>query len=177
MTHATIRHIDSGTMSVEFVFDKELKDAVAGITGATWQKKSKLWIVPVAALGQVVKLFWPDVSIDYDVLRDRDEQLRRMFRQYRQLGVRFWIDGNKVACDNTALNDYFAAHTTVLHVQALEHVLAEPARRRQARRKIEVQPAPDAERLQMWLTGVQNAVDNEEKTQAMIANQRRKQAV
>lgn len=176
MTYATIRYIDSGTMAVEFPFDATLKDAIAGITGATWQKKEKQWIVPVASLGQIVKLFWPDVSIDYDVLRARDEQLRRMFRQYQSMGVRFWIDGNNVACDNMALSSYFATHSTVLHAQALEHVLAEPPHQRNRRRAINVPVAPNAERLQMWLTGAQNAVDNEEKARAIIANRRRTKA-
>lgn len=173
-THATIYHIDAGTMAVEFTYDKTLKEAVATMIGAEWDRATKRWLLPVARLGDVVKLFWPNVTLDYDVLRARDEQLKRMFRQWQALDVRFWIEQGKVRCDHALLNEWFAANGTKLHTVALEAVLSEPAHARTHARVATPPAEVDDPGLALWLRGAQNAVVAEEKKVAMLAAKKRK---
>ena len=174
--HATIHYIDSTTLAVAFDYDATKKEAVAALTGAQWQKTTKRWLLPVARLGDVVKLFWPDVSIDYDVLCARDEQLRRMFRQYQACGVTFAVEAGRVTCDHYILNGWFLAHGNALHAQALQYVLNEakatPRARNQAQRQAEMQAEDEA--LARWLKGVKNAAKNEDRKAAMIAAQKAK---
>ena len=172
MTTTTIHHIDSTTLAVAFDFDATKKEVVAAMTGAQWQKAEKRWTLPVARLGDVVKLFWPDVSIDYDVLRARDEQLRRLFRQYRACGVTFAIVAGKVTCDHDVLNGWFAAHGNALHVQALQDVLLEVSAA--ARPKKPATGDYDDRMISLLLRGVQNAVKAEEKKAAMLAGMKRR---
>lgn len=119
MTWATIHYLTDSTMAVEFPFSQRHKTAIAQMTGAEFDGATKRWDVPVARLGDVVKLFWPNVTIDYAVLCARDEQLQAMFRGYRDMGVRFDVVAGKVVCDHAMLNDWFAEHSTALHVNAL----------------------------------------------------------
>ena len=173
MTHATIYYIDPSLMAVEFEFDATKKNSVARLVGAQWQKESGRWAVPVARLGDVVRIFFPDVTIDYDVLHARDEQLRRMFRQYRTMGVVFALTDGKVTCDHAVLNSWFAANANVLHAQALAHVLSEDAKP-VAIPPLSTAPAPVEDRmLTLVLKGVKNAQIAKEKKDAMIANLRR----
>ena len=175
MTHATIHHIDSVQMAVEFAFDAAKKDAVAAMIGATWDKPATRWSLPVARLGDVVKLFWPDVTIDYAVLVARDEQLRRMFRQYRAAGVAFSIENGGVRCDNAALDACFLAKSTAMHVAALECVMEERAPSARPTRAAAPLPAADP-MLNLLLTGIGNAQRNEERKAAMLAGQKRKRS-
>jgi len=173
MTHVTIHYLDTTTMALDFPFDADKKAAVAAIVGATWDKKPKRWNVPLARLGDVVKLFWPDVSIDYGVLVARDEQLKRMFRQYIAAGVRFAARDGAIWCDNDILCTYMQKVGTALHVQALTMVLAEPAR---------VQPAmvtdtphietEDDRKMKIIITGTQNAKIAAAKKAAIIQRNR-----
>ena len=173
MTHATIYYIDPSLMAVEFEFDATKKNAVARLVGAQWQKENGRWNVPVARLGDVVRIFFPDVTIDYEVLRARDEQLRRMFRQYRTMGVVFALTDGKVTCDHAVLNSWFAANANVLHAQALAHVLSEDAKP-VVIPPLSSAPAPAEDRmLTLVLKGVKNAQIAKEKKDAMIANLRR----
>lgn len=119
MTWATIHYVTESTMAVEFVFAKRQKDAIAAMPGAEWDKSTLRWLVPVARLGDVAKLFWPSVTFDYRVLRARDHALVRMFAGYMAMGVRFDVAAGKVVCDHAALNEWFATNATVLHVNAL----------------------------------------------------------
>lgn len=173
-THATIHHINAEIMAVEFDYNKDLKDAIAAMIGSDWDKPNKRWLLPIARLGDVVKLFWPNVTLDYDVLRARDEQLKRMFRQWQALGVNFRIEQGKVRCSHFLLDEWFAAHGTKLHTVALEAVLGE-------------QPAPatlfkvatptaevDDPGLALWLRGAKNAAVAEGKKVAMLAAKKRK---
>ena len=174
MTHATIYYIDPSLMAVEFEFDATKKNSVARLVGAQWQKETGRWAVPVARLGDVVRIFFPDVTIDYDVLRARDEQLRRMFRQYRTMGVVFALTDGKVTCDHAVLNSWFAANANVLHAQALAHVLSEDAKPVAIPPPSNAAPAPAEDRmLKILLKGVKNAQIADEKKKAMIANLRR----
>ena len=173
MTHATIYYIDPSLMAVEFEFDATKKNAVASLVGAQWQKETGRWNVPVARLGDVVRIFFPDVTIDYDVLRARDEQLRRMFRQYRTMGVVFALTDGKVTCDHAVLNSWFAANANVLHAQALAHVLSEDAKP-ETIPPLSTAPAPKEDRmLAILLKGVKNAQIAKDKKDAMIANLKR----
>lgn len=174
MTHATIHHINAETMAVEFDYNKDLKDTIAAMIGSEWDKPSKRWLLPIARLGDVVKLFWPNVTLDYDVLRARDEQLKRMFRQWQTLGVRFWLEAGKVQCDHALLNEWFAANGNKLHAVALEAALSEQP----APAPVRVATTPPAEvddpGLALWLRGAKNAVVAEEKKTAMLAAKKRK---
>lgn len=120
MTWATIHYLSESTMAVEFGYAERQKNAIAAMPGAEWDKSSKRWLVPVARLGEIVKLFWPLVTIDYMVLRARDHALVRMFAGYMAMGVRFDVSNGKVVCDHAVLNEWFAANSTVLHVNALQ---------------------------------------------------------
>lgn len=119
MTWATIHYQSESTMAVEFGYAERQKNAIKEMTGAEWDKPSKRWFLPVARLGEIVKLFWPSVTLDYDVLRARDHALVRMFAGYMAMGVRFDVAAGKVVCDHAVLNEWFAANSTVLHVNAL----------------------------------------------------------
>lgn len=122
MMWATIHYVDASTMAVEFPFEAARKAAIGAMSGATWDKTSKRWKLPVQRLGDTVKLFWPNVTIDYEVLRARDEQIKRFMRQYMACGVRFNIVGGKVRCDHELLDNWLQQHGTSLHVQALQEV-------------------------------------------------------
>lgn len=174
MTHATIHHINASTMAIEFAYDKDLKEAIAAMLGSDWDKPTKRWLLPVARLGDVVRLFWPNVTLDYDVLRSRDEQLKRMFRQYQQSGVRFWLDDGRVHCDHALLNEWFAANGNKLHAAALEAVQAEqPARATLFKVDYPIADKDDPG-LALWLRGVKNARVAVEKKTAMLAAKKRK---
>lgn len=122
---ATIHYVDATTMAVEFPFEAARKAAIGAMSGATWDKTSSRWKLPVQRLGDTVKLFWPNVTIDYEVLRARDEQIKRLIRQYMACGVRFNIVGGKVRCDHELLDNWLQKHGTSLHVQAHEEVSSE----------------------------------------------------
>lgn len=193
MTWATIHYVTESTMAVEFVFAKRQKDAIAAMPGAEWDKSTLRWLVPVARLGDVVKLFWPSVTIDYLVLRARDHALVRMFAGYMAMGVRFDVSNGKVVCDHAVLNEWFAANSTVLHVNALQTAQNGPecvprsyptlndgapnggnggkasetlGHTKSIRRGVD---------LSLWLTGVQNAVKQAEKKEQMIRRVREKE--
>lgn len=200
MTWATIHYVTESTMAVEFVFAKRQKDAIAAMPGAEWDKSTLRWLVPVARLGDVAKLFWPSVTFDYRVLRARDHALVRMFAGYMAMGVRFAVSNGKVVCDHAVLNEWFATNATVLHVNALavalktnpkgtESPVAHPrsyptpidaasnggngSKPSQA-----LEPAKSIRRgvdLSLWLTGVQNAVKQAEKKEQMIRRVREKE--
>ena len=193
MTWATIHYVTESTMAVEFVFAKRQTDAIAAMPGAEWDKSTLRWLVPVARLGDVAKLFWPSVTFDYRVLRARDHALVRMFAGYMAMGVRFDVSNGKVVCDHAALNEWFAANSTVLHVNALQTAQNGPecvsrsypalndaasnggngSKPSQA-----LEPAKSIRRgvdLSLWLTGVQNAVKQAEKKEQMIRRVREKE--
>lgn len=118
-THATIRLIDASTVSIEMSpFSEFHKDKIKALFGSEWNKK--LWLVPLCRLGDVVKIFIPHVSIDYDVLRARDVQLCQVFRQYMACGVQFDVVGGKVVSDHPLLNEWLVESSSQLHVNALE---------------------------------------------------------
>lgn len=175
MTHATIHHINAETMAVEFDYNKDLKDTIAAMIGSDWDKPNKRWLLPIARLGDVVKLFWPNVTLDYDVLRARDEQLKRMFRQWQTLGVQFWLEQGKVQCSHALLNEWFATNGNKLHAVALEAVLAEPVPAPATLPQVDYPIADkDDPGLTIWLRGVKNARVAEEKKAAMLAAKKRK---
>lgn len=123
MTWATIHYLTETTMAVEFGYAERQKEAIAAMPGAEWDKPSKRWLVPVARLGEIVKLFAYNVTLDYNVLRERDRQLKRLLQGYVNLGIRFDVAGGKVVCDHQILNEWFATNTTPLHVNALAGLL------------------------------------------------------
>lgn len=185
MTWATIHHIDGHLMAVDFAYSKRHKDAVAALTGAEWHKATKRWNLPVAALGDVVRIFWPNVTIDYAVLSARDEQIQRMFQQYMVMGIRFDVSAGKVVCDHPVLNEWFFDNSTTLHVSALSDAKKrgrEPMGR--ARNVFNPQdgldhcnddkgpgkPVPLAhdEGIALWLRGVKGAVEREERKAEML---------
>lgn len=178
MTWATIHYVTESTMAVEFGFAERQKNAIKEMTGAEWDKSSKRWLVPVARLGEVVKLFWPELTLDYMVLRARDQALARMFAGYMAMGVRFDVSNGKVVCDHAVLNEWLAANATVLHVNALPPAQTAIERRKTAAGGILAQnyaeaPSVDSEPVSdsqeesrgvaLWLRGVQNAATAEEK--------------
>lgn len=194
MTWATIHYATESTMAVEFGYAERQKEAIAAMTGAEWDKPSKRWLVPVARLGEVVKLFWPSVTIDYMVLRARDHALVRMFAGYLAMGVRFDVSNGKVVCDHAVLNEWFAANATVLHVNALQTAQkgpvcvsmsyptpsdcalsgATPVQPSEA-----LAPSPANRRdakgadLELWLKGSLNAAKREEAKGEMLKRKRR----
>lgn len=194
MIWTTIYYMTDSTMAVEFAFDRRYKDAIAQMTGAEFDGATKRWFVPVARLGDVVKLFWPNVTIDYAVLRARDEQLTRMFRQYMAMGMRFYVVDGKVVCDHALLNDWFAAHSTALHVNALLVVLQSSDIKKEAPNPTE-RPRIDAKHvaptivesrpvsasqtgngdIALWLHGVVNAQKREDAKADMLRRRRRGQ--
>lgn len=125
MTHATVHYMDAYTFTVEFPYRPSLKEAIASMSGANWNKASKRWHVPIARLGDVVKLFYPNVTLDYAVLVVRDEQMQRVLRQYMNCGVRFSVVGGKVACDHEVLNNWFMQNSSSLWVAALTNAKRE----------------------------------------------------
>lgn len=193
MTWATIHYLTDSTMAVEFPFSQRHKTAIAQMTGAEFDGATKRWDVPVARLGDVVTFFWPNVTIDYAVLRARDEQLQAMFRGYRDMGVRFDVVGGKVVCDHAVLNDWFAAHSMALHVNALLVVLQSSDIKKEAPKPTE-RPRIDAKRqdgqnhvaptivesrpvsasqtgngdIALWLRGVVNAQKREDAKADML---------
>jgi len=199
MTWATIHYVTESTMAVEFVFAKRQTDAIAAMPGAEWDKSTLRWLVPVARLGDVAKLFWPSVTFDYRVLRARDHALVRMFAGYMAMGVRFDVAGDKVVCDQPLLNEWFATNATVLHVNAshdaqkavertgtpVAHPRSYPTLNDGAsnggnggKPSQALEPAQSIRRgvdLSLWLTGVQNAVKQAEKKEQMIRRVREKE--
>ena len=193
MTWATIHYVTESTMAVEFVFAKRQTDAIAAMPGAEWDKSTLRWLVPVARLGDVAKLFWPSVTFDYRVLRARDHALVRMFAGYMAMGVRFDVSNGKVVCDHAVLNEWFAANSTVLHVNALQTAQNGPECVSRSYPTLNdgasngathgkpsqaLEPAQSIRRgvdLSLWLTGVQNAVKQAEKKEQMIRRVREKE--
>ncbi len=200
MTWATIHYQSESTMAVEFGFSERQKNAIAAMPGAEWDKSTLRWLVPVARLGDVVKLFWPSVTLDYDVLRARDHALVRMFAGYMAMGVRFDVSNGKAVCDHAVLNEWFAANSTVLHVNALalalktnpkgtESPVAHPRSyptpidgapnggngSKPSEALEQTKPVRRGVDLSLWLTGVQNAVKQAEKKEQMIRRVREKE--
>lgn len=193
MTWATIHYLDSATMAVEFPYSQYHKDAISGISGAEFDKATKRWVVTVARLGDVVRLFWPNVTIDYAVLCARDEQLQAMFRGYMNTGVRFDVHGGEVVCDHALLNEWFAAHSTVLHVNALKAVQSSDSKKAFCKATewpltaLDSQGVTEAAKndsgpvsashkpngdIELWLRGVVNAQKREERKADMLRKKR-----
>lgn len=62
------------------------------------------WRLPLNALQSAIRAVGvKNVSLDYDVLKARDEQLQRVMRQYSNVGVRIWNQDGKLATDNETL--------------------------------------------------------------------------
>ncbi len=77
--------------------------ALKEIRGARYNG-DQTWRIPLNALGSVVAALGPKVvSIDYDVLFARDEQLRDVVAGYKSLGCRIWNANGKLATDNDTL--------------------------------------------------------------------------
>lgn len=193
MTWATIHYVTESTMAVEFGYAERQKDAIAAMPAAEWDKPSKRWLVPVARLGDVVKLFWPSVTLDYDVLRARDHALVRMFRDYMAMGVRFAVSNGKVVCDHAVLNEWLAANATVLHVNALQTaqngpecvsrsyptpIDGAPNGDNPGKPSQALEPSPPNRRdakgadLELWLKGSLNAAKREEAKGEMLKRKR-----
>lgn len=193
MTWATIHYLDSATMAVEFPYSQRHKDAVVCMSGAEFDKVSSRWAVSVARLGDVVKLFWPNVTIDYAVLCARDEQLQAMFRGYMAMGVRFDVHGGKVVCDHALLNEWFAANSNALHINALMAVQLSDSKKAPCEAtgrpvavqtaQVSIEAAKNDSRavsdsytangdIALWLRGVVNAQQSEERKADMLRKKR-----
>lgn len=186
MTWATIHYISDSTIAVEFGYAETQKDAIKRMAGAEWDKSGKRWLVPLGKLGDVVKLFFPNVTLDYRVMRARDEQMIRMFAGYRAMGVRFDVVGGKVVSDHALLNEWFATHGTALHVNALMTCEASGQPRIDAKRqidqidvsvqKIESRPVSASQQangdIALWLRGVVNASKAAERKSELLRRKR-----
>lgn len=186
MTWATIHYISDSTIAVEFGYAERQKDAIKRMAGAEWDKSGKRWLVPLGKLGDVVKLFFPSVTLDYAVLRARDEQMIRMFEGYMAMGIRFDVVGGKVVSDHALLNEWFATHGTALHVNALMTCEASGRPRIDVERqidqmdvsaqKIESRPVSVAVQangdIGLWLKGVVNASKAAERKAEILRRKR-----
>lgn len=192
MTWATIHYVSDSTIAVEFGYAETQKDAIKRMAGAEWDKSGKRWLVPLGKLGDVVKLFFPSVTLDYAVLRARDEQMIRMFEGYMAMGIRFDVAGGKVVCDNPLINEHLSASSTALHVNALQaaqrRMTCEETERpridveRQidqmdvSAQKIESRPVSVAAQangdIGLWLRGVVNASKAAERKSELLRRKR-----
>lgn len=186
MTWATIHYVSDSTIAVEFGYAETQKDAIKRMAGAEWDKSGKRWLVPLGKLGDVVKLFFPNVTLDYRVMRARDEQMIRMFAGYRAMGVRFDVVGGKVVSDHALLNEWFKDHGTALHVNALMTCEASGWPRIDSERQIDqidvsaqkIESRPDSVAVQangdigLWLKGVVNASKAAERKTEMLRRKR-----
>ena len=196
MTWATIHYVSDSTIAVEFGYAETQKDAIKRMAGAEWDKSGKRWLVPLGKLGDVVKLFFPNVTLDYAVLRARDEQMIRMFEGYMAMGIRFDVAaqsadklptaGGKVVSDHALLNEWFKDHGTALHVNALMTCEASGRPRIDAERqidqidasaqKIESRPVSASQQangdIGLWLRGVVNASKAAERKAEMLRRKR-----
>lgn len=186
MTWATIHYVSDSTIAVEFGYAETQKDAIKRMAGAEWDKSGKRWLVPLGKLGDVVKLFFPSVTLDYAVLRARDEQMIRMFEGYMAMGIRFDVAGGKVVSDHALLNEWFKDHGTALHVNALMTCEASGWPRIDSERQIDqidvsaqkIESRPDSVAVQangdigLWLKGVVNASKAAERKTEMLRRKR-----
>ncbi len=186
MTWATIHYISDSTIAVEFGYAETQKDAIKRMAGAEWDKSGKRWLVPLGKLGDVVKLFFPSVTLDYAVLRARDEQMIRMFDGYMAMGIRFDVAGGKVVSDHALLNEWFKDHGTALHVNALMTCEASGRPIIDSERQIDqidvsaqkIESRPDSVAVQangdigLWLKGVVNASKAAERKAEMLRRKR-----
>ena len=120
-------------------------------------KRGSVWLVPLSRLGQVIRIAGQqNVSVDYDVLRARDAQLRRIVDQYAAAGCRIWNDGGALATDN----DMLTRVLTPIAPLMLDWLPTEPGARREVKRRAE-RPAwevrPEQMGLDLLLTGIKNA--------------------
>lgn len=134
-------------------------------------KSGSRWLVPLSRLGAVIGIVGQqNVSIDYDVLKARDEQLRRIVAQYAAVGVRIWNDGGKLATDHPLLTQALQPIAPLL----LDWLPTEPGERRQQRRKVVTQERVEAPQkreagefgqlsLESLIVGIQNAHAKQEK--------------
>ncbi len=115
--NAAIVYQDERSVAVYFQYDPARKESVKALYGTQWSKSQRCWLVPLARLGELMKIFMPYVEIDYEVLCARDRQIARMFRQYRVMGVVFWEVNGRLRSNNAQLDEYYAKRGTALHVQ------------------------------------------------------------
>lgn len=116
------------------------------------------WRLPLNALQSAIRAVGvKNVSLDYDVLKARDEQLQRVMRQYSNVGVRIWNQDGKLATDNETLTKALQPLAPLM----LHWLPTEPgpkkAPRVVPRAVVEAEGDPE---LQLWLWG-QEERDNE----------------
>jgi hypothetical protein len=109
------------------------------------------WTLPLNALQSAIRAIGvKNVSLDYDVLKARDEQLQRVVRQYINVGVRIWNDGGKLATDNATLTKALQPLAPLM----LHWLSTEPGPKKAPgvvpRAVVEAEGDPE---LQMWLWG------------------------
>lgn len=200
MTWATIHYVNETTMAVEFGYAERQKEAIAAMTGAEWDSDTRRWLVPLGRLGDVARLFFPNLTFDYRVLRARDHALVRVFENYMAMGVRFDVAANKVVCDQPLLNQWFAANSTELHVNALRiaqerttdpkkttcesterpriDVSSQNGQIHAEAHNVESRPVSASQGangdIALWLRGAQNAAKREEDKAAMLKRKQSK---
>lgn len=156
--------IDQGTMLVSGATATMGKE-ITLINGRTFDRRTKAWRVPIAGLFAVVAACGvQNVSIDYAVLVAQDEQLRRMVRQYRAIGVDIWMDNGRVMTSNPLLTEVLQPLRKLLWwlPTAPRGELAErPSRQR-----------PDVEQLALIVDGVNNAAECEEREKTLRRKRR-----
>ena len=120
-------------------------------------KRGSAWLVPLSRLGQVIRIVGQqNVSIDYDVFRARDAQLRRIVDQYAAAGCRIWNDGGVLATDNEILTQVLTPIAPLL----LDWLPTEPGPRREVNRRevrASAEVAPEMHLTNVMLTGIKNA--------------------
>lgn len=155
-----IRLHDQYTIRIDGAIARHGRE-ITTIPNREFIKRGNAWLVPLSRLGYIIKIVGPqDVSIDYDVLRARDAQLRRIVDQYAACGIAIWNDGGALRTDNDLLTSVLQPIAALL----LDWLPTQPQRRVRAVRTVQYVGEVD-KGLESWLAGVKNAAADDEKQQ------------
>lgn len=167
--HITL--LDAHTIRLEFSYSAAAVARVKALPGATWDKESKTWSVPLARLRRIVDEF-PAATVDPACVEARLQQWRRLVIRFNRLGVWFALAHDGVTVVPTgagvapAFTDWVAAHSEILARFLGDQV--SPVRNAQA--TWEAEPSHGDRLIH---AGIQNAARVEDR-RAEMAEQRRR---
>lgn len=166
MTHAAIHYTNATTMSVEFAYDEQQKDAIKALPGTSFDGGQ--WIVPIMHLPRMKPLF-DCLTVALAVVAAYHSLLRRMVTDFATSQHRKGALGQHIA-------ELMALHANgIVAAKATETPQTGQGKRKTAPTTImgaKIKSSPvsasqpansDDRQLALWLRGVKNAMATEEK--------------
>lgn len=165
MIHATIAHHSATLCTVSFIYDKDAKEAVKALAGASYD--DGVWIIPIMHL-PTLKAIFAAMDVAPEVVANYHRLLKQMMCDTAtSVGVKGEVGRH--------LAELYARHAN-----GIAHVLAtgwQPTSSVPAAVPVAPKPEPTPamrdDALELWLKGSRNAMKATERKATMIARRHR----